>query len=82
MAVGGVFKHHRLREFSSAFSFTIPWSEMDQTAVTSSHLFVVHASRNAHIVPLRFFESDAQRESFVVFVQSHVHPKAASSETP
>jgi hypothetical protein len=66
-----------LREFSSAFSFTIPWSEMCLAAVTSSHLFIAHTSMNANIVPLRFFESDAKRESFLSFVKSHVHPKVA-----
>jgi hypothetical protein len=66
-----------LREFSPGFSFTIPWPEMCLAAVTSSHLFIGHTSMNANIVPLRFFESDAKRESFVSFVRSHVQSKAA-----
>jgi hypothetical protein len=65
-----------LREFSSEFSFTLQWPEMCLAAVTSSHLFIAHTSMNANIVPLRFFESDAKRDSFVSFVKSHVHPKA------
>jgi hypothetical protein len=46
---------------------------MGLAALTSSHLFLAHTTMNAHIVPLRFFESDANRESFVSFVSSHVH---------
>ena len=66
-----------VREFSPAFSFTTAWSDLGFVVVTSSHLFLAHASMNAHIVPLRFFESDTERESFISFAKSHVHPQAA-----
>jgi hypothetical protein len=62
-----------VREFSTEFSFITAWSDMGLVALTSSHLFLAHTTMNAHIVPLRFFESDAKRESFVSFVSSHVH---------
>ena len=65
-----------VREFSPAFDFTTAWSDLGLVAVTSSHLFLAHASMNAHIVPLRFFENDTKRESFVSFAKSHVHAKA------
>lgn len=65
-----------VREFSQEFSFTTAWSDLDFVAVTSSHLFLAHSTMNAHIVPLRYFQSDAQRESFVSFAQSHVQSKA------
>ena len=61
-----------VREFSTAFNFTTAWSDLGFVAVTSSHLFLAHASMSAHIVPLRFFESDTKRESFVSFAKSHV----------
>jgi hypothetical protein len=66
-----------IREFSPEFSFMKDWPEMCLAAVTSSHLFIAHPSMNAFIVPLRFFESDATRESFVSFVKHHVRSKAA-----
>jgi hypothetical protein len=65
-----------VREFSPEFSFTTAWSDLDLVAVTSSHLFLSHASMNAHIVPFRFFGSNAHRESFISFAQSHVHTNA------
>ena len=65
-----------VREFSPAFSFTTAWSDMGLVAVTSSHLFLAHTSMNAHIVPLRHFQSDAQRQSFVSFAKSHAHAKS------
>ena len=61
------------REFSAEINIMTPWSEIALVAVTSSHLFLAHKSMNAHIVPLRFFESDAARESFVFFARSHVN---------
>jgi hypothetical protein len=65
-----------VREFSPEFSFTTAWSDLGLVTVTPSHLFLAHSSMNAHIVPLRYFQSDAQRESFVSFAKSHVHTKA------
>jgi hypothetical protein len=62
-----------VREFSPEFSFTTAWPDLGLVAVTPSHLFLAHASMNAHIVPLRYFRSDAERESFISFAQSHVH---------
>ena len=62
-----------VREFSPAFSFTTAWSNLGFVAVTSSHLFLAHTSMNAHIVPLRFFESDSARDSFISFAKRHVH---------
>jgi hypothetical protein len=62
-----------VREFSLEFSFTTAWSDMGLVAVTSNHLFLAHVSMNSHIVPLSFFASDAQRESFVSFAKSQVH---------
>jgi hypothetical protein len=66
-----------VREFSSEFSFTTAWPDLGLVAVTPSHLFLAHTSMNAHIVPLRYFLSDAERESFISFAQSHVHKIAA-----
>jgi hypothetical protein len=63
------------REFSTDFNFTIPWPEFSFVAVTSSHLFLAHESMNANIVPLRFFQSEATRKSFISFVQSQVVAK-------
>src|SRR5215472_10305693 len=42
-----------VREFSAEFSFSTAWPDIALIAVTPSHLFLVHASMNAHIVPLR-----------------------------
>jgi hypothetical protein len=64
------------REFSPDFDFTTPWTELCLAAVTSSHLFIAHASMNAHIVPLRFFENEAEREAFISFVRQHFNPAA------
>jgi len=61
-----------VREFSPEFSFTTAWSDVGLVAVTSNHLFLAHVSMNAHIVPLSFFASDAQRESFASFATSRV----------
>jgi hypothetical protein len=65
-----------VREFSSEFSFTTAWSDIGLIALTPSHLFLAHTSMNAHIVPSRFFESDAQQESFVTFAKRHVRTNA------
>ena len=65
-----------LREFSPEFSFTSAWSEMCLAAMTTRHLFIAHTSMNAHIIPLHFFETDSERDSFVSFVKSHVQLKA------
>ncbi len=65
-----------VREFSPAFSFASAWSNLGFVAVTSSHLFIAHTSMNAHIVPLRFFESDSARDSFISFAKRHVHRAA------
>ena len=70
-----------VREFSPEFSFTTAWSEIGLVAVTGSHLFLAHTSMNAHIVPLRFFESDARRESFISFARSHVASKPMLPDT-
>lgn len=69
-----------VREFSPEFSFTTAWPDLYLVAVTSSHLFLAHASMNAHIVPLRYFRSDAERESFISFAQSHVHKNASQPD--
>ena len=61
-----------VRESSPKFSFATAWSAMALVAVTPSHLFLAHVSMNAHIVPLKFFKSGAERESFVLFAKSHV----------
>jgi hypothetical protein len=66
-----------LREFSPKFSFTTAWSDLGLVVATSSHLFLAHRSMNAHIVPLRYFQSDAEREFFISFAQGHVHTNAA-----
>lgn len=65
-----------VREFSSEFSFTTAWSDMGLVAVTFNHLFLAHVSMNSHIVPLSFFASDAQRESFVSFAKSQAPDEA------
>jgi hypothetical protein len=61
-----------VREFSPEFSFVTAWPDIGFLAVTSSHLFLAHTSMNAHIVPLRFFGSGAQRDSFISFAKGHV----------
>ena len=66
-----------VREFSPEFSFTTAWSDLSLLAVTPSHLFLAHASLNAHIIPLRYFPNEAERESFISFAKSHVHKIAA-----
>jgi len=66
-----------LREFSPKFCFTTAWSDLGLVVATSSHLFLAHRSMNAYIVPLRCFQSDAARESFIAFAQSHFHRNAA-----
>ena len=60
-----------VREFSADFDFSTAWQTLAQAAVTSQHLFLAHPSMNAHIIPLRYFESDALRDSFVSFALSH-----------
>jgi len=62
-----------VREFSPEFSFTTAWADIGLVAATASHLFLAHSSMNAHIIPLRFFESDAKRESFMSFARVHCH---------
>ena len=62
---------HGVREYSPEFSFTTAWPDIGLVADTSRHLFIVHSSMNAHIVPLRFFETDSKRESFVSFAKGH-----------
>lgn len=64
-----------VRESSPKFSFSTAWSDMGLVAVTPAHLFLAHISMNAHIVPLKFFKSDAERQSFVSFARSHVRVK-------
>jgi hypothetical protein len=72
-----------VREFSPEFSFTTAWADIGLVAVTASHLFLAHRSMNAHIIPLRFFKSDAQRESFVSFARGHTMlPNTALEPTP
>jgi hypothetical protein len=66
-----------VREFSPEYSFTTAWSDLSLVVVTTTHLFLVHTSMNAHIVPLRYFRSDAERDSFISFAKSHVHINAA-----
>jgi len=58
-----------LREFSPNFSFSTPWSDITLVAETSQHLFLAHTSMNAHIVPLRFFDTAAKRETYVSFAK-------------
>jgi YcxB-like protein len=70
-----------VREFSPEFSFTTAWSDFSFVAVTSSHLFFAHSSMNAHIVPLHYFQNNAERESFISFAQSHVRTNAAEQIT-
>jgi hypothetical protein len=65
-----------LREFSPEFSFTTAWSEIGLMAITPSHLFLAHTSMNAHIVPLHFFKSDVERESFLSFAKAHLPANA------
>jgi hypothetical protein len=72
-----------VREFSPEFSFTTAWADIGLVVVTSSRLFLAHKSMNAHIVPLRFFESDAKRDSFIVFARDHTMlPNTALEPTP
>ena len=54
-----------VREFFGAYDFTSAWGEIVLVAATSSHLFLAHASMNAHIVPLHAFGSEAERAAFM-----------------
>ena len=65
-----------LREFSREFSFTTAWSDIRLVAMTSSHLFLAHASMNAHIVPLHYFKNEAEREAFASFARSRYQSSA------
>jgi hypothetical protein len=60
-----------VREFSSNFDFSTAWQDLAQAVVTPHYLFLAHPSMNAHIIPLRYFESGALRDSFVSFALSH-----------
>ena len=54
-----------VREFSSSYDFTIAWPDIAMVAITDTHLFIAHASMNAHIVPLRAFSKDEDRIAFI-----------------
>jgi hypothetical protein len=61
-----------IREYSATFDFSTRWRDLAFAALTPQHIFLVHPSMNAHIVPLRAFSSDeAAGDSFVSFVTSH-----------
>ena len=60
-----------IREFSADFDFSTAWEVLAQAVVTSQYVFLVHPSMNAHIIPLRYFESEALLDSFVSFALSH-----------
>jgi hypothetical protein len=59
-----------VRESSSDFDFVTLWKDVALVVHTSTHLFIVHASMNAHIVPLCSFTSIADRDAFVAFALS------------
>ncbi len=67
-----------IREFSPRFDFATPWQDIVRVVTTEQHLFFVHSSMNAHIVPLRFFDSDARREAFLSFALSRKSPTLGS----
>jgi len=56
-----------VREFSAEFDFSTKWQDIAHVAITEQHLFLAHPSMNAHIVPLRFFDTESHRESFLSF---------------
>ena len=61
----------RVREFSSGFDFSTAWQELAFAVVTSQHLFLAHPSMNAHIIPLRSFDSETAKEAFIRHATSH-----------
>lgn len=60
-----------VREFSDHFDFATRWQDIALVATTGQHLFIVHTSMNAHIVPLSGFRSHPEREAFTSFAQNH-----------
>jgi len=63
-----------IREFSAEFNFTTPWKDIVRVVATEQHLFLVHPTMNAHIVPLRCFDTDTDRDAFLSLALSRTPP--------
>lgn len=54
-----------VREFADGFDFTIEWKEFVDVVLTKSHLFIVHPTLNAHVVPTSAFGSKDLLDRFL-----------------
>ena len=70
-----------VRETGPGFDFTTPWGEISRVDKTETHLFIAHASLNAHVIPRRCFAVEIGMSAFVNAVQSKVkQPNDGSSQ--
>jgi hypothetical protein len=67
-----------VREFSCDFDFFGVWQDIARADLTGQHLFLAHPSMNARIIPLRAFQNESHRDSFVSFALHHAPPLAKS----
>ena len=65
-----------VREYSRDFTFVTRWEEIALVEVTADHVFMAHASMNAHIIPIRSFGSEAERDVFLSYARNRATRKA------
>lgn len=59
-----------VREIGEGYEFTHTWPEYVMVETTTTHLFIAHASMNAHIVPLCAFSCEEDQNEFILYAKA------------